>query len=169
MRRQNRIAAILLLTPIVGLFGRSVVADGVPFEVLGLMMKTEAGSADTRGAMSVVRVDTPPGSGPPAHVHHRDDELFIVLEGQYRFWLEGKPATDAGAGDVVFMPKNVAHQYLNVGSEPGSHYFVTVPGGLDELFAEIHAGNLSVPKDRGKLIELSRKYGIEYVPPLAPK
>lgn len=169
MRQRSRTAAVLPLAIAVGLSGRSMAADDAPFEVLGLTMKTEAGSVDTQGAMSVVRVDTPPGSGPPAHVHRRDDELFIVLDGRYRFWLDDKPPIDAGAGDVVFMPKNVAHQYLNVGDEPGSHYFVTVPGGLDELFADIHAGNLSIPRDREKLIELSEEYGIEYVPPLAPK
>ena len=116
--------------------------------------------------MSVVRVDTPPGSGPPAHVHHRDDELFIVLSGKYRFWLQGQPVVDAVAGDVIFMPKGVAHQYRNVGETAGRHYFVTVPGGLDALFAEIHSGRLAVPEDRDRIVELSKKYGVEYVPPL---
>lgn len=158
--------AVLLALSAAGLRSPPVAADEAPIEVLGLTMKTEAGSADTQGVMSVVRVDTPPGSGPPAHVHHRDDELFIVLEGQYRFWLAGRPAIDAGAGEVIFMPKGTAHQYRNVGSEAGRHYFITVPGGLDELFTEIHAGRLSAPRDREKIKALSQKYGIEYVPPL---
>ncbi len=153
---------VLLAAPLIA-------ADDEPFEVLGLLMKTEASAVDTEGSMSVVRVDTPPGSGPPAHIHNKDDELFIVLEGEYRFWREDQQPVDATAGDVIFLPKGVAHQYLNIGNVSGRHYFITVPGGLDALFKEIHTGQFSIPVDREKIFELSAKYGIEYVAPLAPK
>lgn len=169
MRIRSCAVGILFVSATIASVGQLIAADDEAFEVLGLLMKTEAGADDTQGSMSVVRVDTPPGSGPPAHIHRLDDELFVVLEGQYRFWIEGKPAVDAGPGDVIFMPRGIAHQYLNTGDKPGRHYFVTVPGGLDELFAEIHSGELAMPKDREMIIQLSEKYGIEYVPPLITK
>ena len=51
---------------------------------------------DTGGAFSVVECVDAPDSGPPTHVHAREDETFYVLEGEYEFVCGGKSfaATD---------------------------------------------------------------------------
>lgn len=63
----------------------------------------------------------PPGkSACPFHVHHAEDEMFIILEGEgvYRFGAESYPVT---AGDVLGAPRGgpeYAHKLTNTGSEP---------------------------------------------------
>jgi hypothetical protein len=49
-----------------------------------------------------------PSSGPPLHVHHREDEAFYVVEGKFLFEyadirVEGGPAT------YVFLPRDIPH------------------------------------------------------------
>jgi hypothetical protein len=54
-----------------------------------------AHTRNTNGSMSVLEVTSEPKSGPALHIHLREDELWWVLEGEYRFkagfdWF-GKP------------------------------------------------------------------------------
>jgi uncharacterized cupin superfamily protein len=49
---------------------------------------TVLGSAsDTRGVLGAVEVASPSGAAPPLHVHHREDEAFYVLEGEYTVFV----------------------------------------------------------------------------------
>jgi uncharacterized cupin superfamily protein len=55
----------------------------------------------------------------PYHVHHANDEMFLILQGsgEYRF---GNKTYPIKAGDVVSAPAGgpeVAHQIINTGSE----------------------------------------------------
>jgi hypothetical protein len=42
--------------------------------------RVEASGAQTGGLFGLVEVSTPQGSGPPPHVHEREDEAFHVLK-----------------------------------------------------------------------------------------
>ena len=77
---------------------------------------------------------TPPGGGPPLHLHLSESETFYVLYGDFRFELDGK-LHSASAGDTVFIPAGVAHRYQNAGSEPGHMLIYIQPGGLDAFSA----------------------------------
>ena len=63
----------------------------------------------------------PPGkSGCPFHVHHAEDEMFIILEGEgvYRF---GTESYSVQTGDVLGAPRGgaeYAHKLTNTGSTP---------------------------------------------------
>jgi len=81
----------------------------------------------TGGALSIVRVTEPPGAAAPLHVHHNDDETFIVLEGAVTFEVGGE-AIPAAAGDVVFGPRAVPHRY-DVGPDGCRMLLVLTPGG----------------------------------------
>lgn len=65
--------------------------------------------------------EVPPGkSACPFHVHHAEDEMFVILEGEgeYRF---GEERYAFKAGDVLGAPvggPEHAHQILNTGSVP---------------------------------------------------
>jgi quercetin dioxygenase-like cupin family protein len=47
----------------------------------------KAASADTGGALGVFLVITEPQAGPPPHIHHREDEAWYILEGNYAFTI----------------------------------------------------------------------------------
>jgi mannose-6-phosphate isomerase-like protein (cupin superfamily) len=59
-------------------------------------------------------VDAGPGEGPALH-RHPYAEVLIVLEGSARATLDDE-AVDVGEGDIVVVPANVAHRFVNTGT-----------------------------------------------------
>ena len=56
-----------------------------PFPMLGGTMTILVTPEQTNGASVTIQVDAPPGVGPPAHIHTREDETFVVTQGHFRF------------------------------------------------------------------------------------
>jgi mannose-6-phosphate isomerase-like protein (cupin superfamily) len=135
--------------------------------MLGGTMTILVTPEQTSGASVTIQVDAPPGVGPPAHIHTREDETFVVTQGHFRFW-HGKQVVDAEPGTVVYMPRNQAHQFRNIGNTPGTVIATIVPAGLEQMFLTISQRNLTVPKDLPEIVRLGTQYGITYVAPLAP-
>src|SRR5215472_9596537 len=95
-----------------------------------------ARTEDTAGALALIEVTVPPKSGPRLHVHAREDELWVVLEGQLRFKADAK-IMQAPAGSVVFVPRGVPHCFQNT-SEVSAHILVLfTPSGMERYFEEI--------------------------------
>jgi len=132
------------------------------FSAFGLKIRVEVSTSSTNGVMSATRVISPPGGGPPAHSHTREDEVFLIVRGRYRFWQKGMPTIDASAGSLVRQHKGMIHQYRNVSNEEGEHIVICLPGGLEELFAIVASEQLIVPRDMQRVIALSADYGIKY-------
>jgi mannose-6-phosphate isomerase-like protein (cupin superfamily) len=59
-------------------------------------------------------VDAGPGEGPALH-RHPYAEVLIVLKGQGRATV-GDDVVEVGAGDVVVIPANVPHGFVNIGT-----------------------------------------------------
>lgn len=110
----------------------------------------------TGGALSVVEVTEPPGAATPLHVHHREDETFVILEGEVSFQV-GDDRVSASSGDVVFAPRGIPHLYV-VGSAGCRMLFVTTPGGFEALVREMsvpaEARALPPPSDAGPDMEM---------------
>jgi mannose-6-phosphate isomerase-like protein (cupin superfamily) len=92
----------------------------------------------TNGAYSVSEDVTLPGQGAPPHVHTRELETFIVLEGEYEFQC-GDRSFKGTKGAMVVMPKDIPHAFRNIGNTPGKTLVVSVPGGMENVFEEISA------------------------------
>ena len=58
-------------------------------QVFGLSASIDVPGAATGGRVAVVGVAVPPGGGPPAHRHSREDEVFVIRAGRYRFLMDG--------------------------------------------------------------------------------
>lgn len=121
---------------------------------------------DTDGRFDYVEGTIRHLGGPPMHVHHFQDETFYVVEGTLRFRV-GEETLDLEAGDFAYIPRGVAHGYVNLEQEPVRGLGIFVPGGFDRFMDEV--GQLPPgPPDPVKLRELDEKYGQEVVgPPLA--
>ena len=126
---------------------------------------------------SLPRSITRPGTGPPPHVRHREDEAFYVLEGEYEFLVDGNTLR-AGSGSLVYVPKGALHAHRNVGEVLGRMLTTHTPGDLYELFFE-NAGRPADADDGGPpafeerpeeekwIVRAASEFGIEIPPPIA--
>jgi mannose-6-phosphate isomerase-like protein (cupin superfamily) len=67
-------------------------------------------------ASSYIVQAVPPGGGPVLHVHPYD-ETFIVQDGQVTF-TAGNRTIEAAAGQVVVVPGDTPHKFVNSGDGP---------------------------------------------------
>lgn len=47
---------------------------------------------------------------PPLHVHHQENETFVILEGRFRFQCDGK-TFEAGVGETIHLPRGTVHGF----------------------------------------------------------
>jgi quercetin dioxygenase-like cupin family protein len=126
----------------------------------------KAGTAPTGGALTILEFEIAAGAGPGMHAHHREDELWYVLDGQFRF-----QAADAkfrlSTGGMAFGPRGTPHAFQNIGDSPGRLLVITTPAGIESFFeraADLPPG----PVDPSALAARAAQSGIEFLgPPLA--
>ena len=75
------------------------------------------------------------GAAAPLHVHEREDEQFLVVDGSVGFVI-GDERLTAGAGESVFLPRRVPHAYV-VLSESARVVGSATPGGFEAFFSEL--------------------------------
>jgi mannose-6-phosphate isomerase-like protein (cupin superfamily) len=73
---------------------------------------------------------TPRSSGPGAHCHDHNEELFFVVEGTMTF-LVGDQLVDAPAGTFLRVPAGVTHDFENRTAQPAAALNVFIPGGFE--------------------------------------
>ena len=66
--------------------------------------------------VSLIFVDAPPGDGPGLHTHPYH-ELFIVQAGRGTFFA-GAEERAVDAGEIVVVPPETPHRFLNIGDGP---------------------------------------------------
>lgn len=78
----------------------------------------------------------PPDTGPPPHVHHAEDETFVLLEGRLSFRL-GEEVHEATPGTAIFVPRGTVHSFANGLGGAARMLFMCSPAGMEGMFAEI--------------------------------
>ena len=117
--------------------------------------------------MSIVDSVGPPGSGPPRHVHEREDEPFLILSGEIEWWMEGERG-HCGPGDTVFIPRGREHTFRVVGDRPCRHLVILTPGGFEIFFDEMAAAQCCIPDDMAKIEQSATRHHMRFTgPPLA--
>lgn len=131
--------------------------------VLGSKVAIHIHGRDTGGSLSVVEVQDEPGSGPPPHIHHREDETFHVLDGEYEFTI-GEETLKLAKGATVFAPRQIPHTFRCVGQAAGRLLVTMTPAGFEGFFEEV--GALSPQEQQPpRVIEIGLKYGLKFLPP----
>ncbi len=123
---------------------------------------------DTRGGLTIVEVTMGPGRMAPPHVHHREEETFLVTKGQLTFQI-GEKTIKAEPGDVVVGPRDIPHRFT-AGPDGATVLFLLTPAGLEELIREQSTpatrrqlpapGDVS-PPDLDQMRETALRYGCE--------
>lgn len=142
-----------------------VSADGgQPLNILGIPLNIRLHGRDTGGVLSVVESHDAPGGGPPLHIHHREDETFQILEGDYEFTVAGKTIL-AKPGTTLFAPRGIPHTYRCLGRTPGRLMCTITPSGFEGFFEEIGVLSPQQQQDLPRVLAIAQKFGMEIVPP----
>jgi len=137
-------------------------------EIGGEPSDCKVSSRDTNGAMCVFEL-TATNSG-PRHLHHEQDEVVYVIDGEFEFEVAGK-RFDGRCGDTIFLPRNVPHSWAAV-DKPGRILNTYQPAGrMEEFFREV--GRFSSPPIHEVLgvkglLQLFQTHGMEMVQQLVP-
>jgi mannose-6-phosphate isomerase-like protein (cupin superfamily) len=92
----------------------------------------------------------------PLHLHHRDDELWYVLEGILHVQV-GDSEVEAHPGTAVLVPRGTVHTFWNPG--PGRlRYLLVMTTNTFRLIQEIHA---TIDRSPTVLRALFEKYDSE--------
>jgi quercetin dioxygenase-like cupin family protein len=135
-------------------------------EWLGVAYKTILRPEESEGRMSIVDSLSPAGSGPPRHIHHKEDEVFVLLSGECEFWLEGETFTK-GPGETVFVPRGKEHTFRAIGTMPSRHLVILTPGGFEGFFADMSRGRFRIPEDTPAIEESAQRHNLTFTgPPL---
>ena len=95
----------------------------------------KAGTETTGGTFALLEVTWPPLEGPPLHVHAREDEMWWVLEGDWRFRMDNETHR-VRPGSFAFVPRGVTHSFQNVGQTPARILVMFTPSGMDRFFEQ---------------------------------
>lgn len=95
-------------------------------------MSFPVSSAEGEDGISVMETWAPQGHSPPLHLHRTEDEIFRVLEGEFRFRVADAEVV-LGAGETLLAPKGVPHQF-RVESPGGGRWLVLTAHGDFERF-----------------------------------
>ena len=138
--------------------------EGRKIKVLGMEVTIQLSSLETGGDFFLFESVLSPGDRIPPHIHHREDEIVQVLEGELEIFL-GR-TFKAPAGTVAFFPREVVHAFANVGNAPAKARFLASPGAnFEKFFEELSALPANQPPDMAKVMEIFDRYGL----PIAPE
>ncbi len=103
--------------------------------------------------------------GPPLHIHHEQDELFMVKEGEFTIQV-GSDTFKLKPGDTLLAPRKVPHAFVQTSEGTSKLMVLFQPAGkMEEFF--IAMGEIKGPPDRAVFQKLFQDHGMEIVgPPL---
>ena len=139
-------------------------ADGEVWNLFGHQIIRKVAGKDTGGAYGVILSIVPPGNGPPPHIHHGEDELFMIDDGQFELRF-GDETKAAGPGTIAMLPRNIPHSFRNVGTAPGKVYTVITPARFEGFFVDVAALPEKERGDFAKVTAIGKKYDLEFLPP----
>ena len=108
----------------------------------GTRVVVRVAAADSDGRVSVWESEEPGGTALPLHVHTREDEQMVVLEGEVSVRL-GERRHVLHAGDTLALPREVPHAHT-VESERARILTIDTPAGFERLFLE-HGSSAGAP------------------------
>lgn len=125
-------------------------------------------AAITGGQLTVVDAHARRGDATPVHVHSRDDEAFLLLDGAMTCWV-GEQRSQVSPGGVVYLPREVPHAVrFDVASRA---LILSTPAGSQEGVFRAGGWDLSQPQPDGWPIppdvfgRVAEQYGVTITGP----
>lgn len=134
----------------------------------GNLAEIRLGGDKTNGGLTVIELTLPPGRMTPPHVHHREEETFLITKGHLTFQI-GEQTVEAEPGDLVVGPRDIPHRF-KAGQDGATVLFLLTPSGLEGLVREqsVPAARREPPAphdvpapDLARMSEVAARYGCE--------
>jgi len=143
--------------------------DGEALWSVGALLVLKADAEQTNGEYTLVEYTADAGYETPYHVHHAEDELFYVLEGEIECYYgdDGEDVIRVGPDDTVFLPRDVPHGFRVISEQDCRMLVIVTPAGLEAFFREvgIPAERLETPPpgepDLTAMTEAATAYDLE--------
>jgi quercetin dioxygenase-like cupin family protein len=130
-------------------------------DFLGAQCRVIADAASAGGRYGLVdMIEIPAGDMTPLHVHHAEDEGFLVLDGEITLYLPGREVT-LGAGEFFLAPRGVPHT-RRVGNTAARVLVLSTPAGFEAFVGEVAALDDRSPEALGAA---AARHGIEMLGP----
>ena len=117
--------------------------SGTHLHFLNHLASVKVAAEGTR-SMSVVQFEAGRGFGAPLHRHEHEDELFVVIDGELRFFLD-EDVLEGPKGSIAYLAAARPHTFQVV-SETATILNVTASRTTAPRFDEM-VRNLGVPTD----------------------
>ncbi|MAE33515.1 MAG: hypothetical protein CL493_04255 [Actinobacteria bacterium] len=75
-----------------------------------------------------------PGEGNRLHYHPDADECWVILEGQYKWSIDGEEQ-EVSVGDIVVVKEKTWHQITVIGDKPAARLAITKPD-VDHIYED---------------------------------
>ncbi len=146
--------------------------EGRKLGLVGDVYRFLATGDQTDGKYCMIEVIVPPGGGPPPHIHSREEESFVVLEGEVTFQA-GEQRFFATTGTFLNLPAGSRHSFKNESTTTARMLITLVPAGLEHMFFEVgqplpaDADTAPPPSQSeiAKLLDAAPRYGVEICVP----
>lgn len=126
----------------------------------------KAHTETTNGNFTMLEVTIGAKQGPPAHIHKREDEMWYLLDGRFRF-IAGQKLFEAAPGAFVYVPRGTTHCFQNLEDRSSRILVMFTPAGMERFFQE-HALLPPGPVDPDIYREIAHRSWMEVAgPPLA--
>lgn len=115
----------------------------------GQLLVFYANADETNSTCAVWEGNTPEGMGPPPHLHMYEHEMFFIIDGHLKAWVEGVEY-DVPKDHMVFMPAGRIHWFVS--AAPVTRLFcITVTA--DKRFPAVNRAGTGVFKALGRPAE----------------
>ena len=126
---------------------------------------------ETGGRFALVEASARRGHMPPLHVHHHEDETFILLAGEISLYVGDRHIGLTDAGASALAPKGIPHTF-RVESETAHWLVAATPSGFERFVTSVGvpAEEAVIPSepvlpDPATLAETAAEFGIELLGP----
>ncbi|MFT5717031.1 MAG: mannose-6-phosphate isomerase-like protein (cupin superfamily) [Oleiphilaceae bacterium] len=106
--------------------------SGLHIASMGNIYRLIITGAETEGRFSIMEAFVNPGDGAPFHLHHREDESFLITEGEMVFY-DGENRIVATTGTFVMCPPGSKRAFRNESSTKAKMMIFYTPPGIEEM------------------------------------
>jgi quercetin dioxygenase-like cupin family protein len=120
----------------------------------GERLTFSAPRSDERGEFQEARNVVSPGSGPPMHVHHLQEEALTVEKGTMGWQRQGQEEQLARSGETVAFARGEMHRFWNAGDdELVCSGYVRPPDNVEYFLTQIYASTRANGGKRPRLFD----------------